>query len=339
MNEIKDVGHGAHASFEAKVTLPTAEEFGFPVPIMGHCQVNSSATNSDCGPQYQCLNEAMGVLPATDEGADVALSTDHLKSAPSSILSLIALQARRRHLIKLQVKVNNSTAGFVRSLLGFRTDMPEVERKKLVDRATKIVAVASKGDPGKLSGDDLEAFRAALPMVEVAREGLSPFDRLRRSVELEMRRISRKLPVWEAWGKDVCGFGDLGLGIIVGETGDLSNYTTIEKLWKRLGLAVFDGKRQGKRTDPDEAALHGYNPCRRAEIWTIADSMFRHQWAGAKDDEAAHPKGRYGEAYAKRKAATEGRDWTLMHREQDARRVMCKVFIEDLWKVWGGVSK
>lgn len=79
-----------------------------------------------------------------------------------------------------------------------------------------------------------------------------------------------------------------------------------------------------------------YSPRRRAEIWTIADSMFRHQWTGADEDAGteAHATGPYGESYARRKAATADREWNGHRREADARRIMTKQFIEDLWKAW-----
>lgn len=166
------------------------------------------------------------------------------------------------------------------------------------------------------------------------------------------------------WQKVVAGFGELGLAIIVGETGTkikledgtveikgLDTFATKERVWKRLGLAVIDGERQQKRTNVEEAEAHGYNPRRRAEIWAIADSMFKHQRAGDKDEDGndptksgkpmvvpAHATGPYGEVYGRRKAHTETRGWTDKHRDHDARRIMMKALVEDLWRVSRGLS-
>lgn len=52
-------------------------------------------------------------------------------------------------------------------------------------------------------------------------------------------RISR-------WQAGVKGFGLLGLAQIIGECGPLQNYSTVGKVWKRMGLAVIDGQRQRK---------------------------------------------------------------------------------------------
>lgn len=181
-----------------------------------------------------------------------------------------------------------------------------------------------------------DALSACTPIITNSAASRYAWDSLRAQTEKEMRRLVKSLPVY-AWTKDVAGFGELGLAIIIGETGDLNNYATKERVWKRLGLAVIEGERQQKRTNTDQAAAHGYTPRRRAEIWTIADSMFKHQWVGAKEDRAAGPSGPYGEVYARRKAHTEGREgWTLAHRDNDARRVMTKALLENLWRVWHG---
>jgi hypothetical protein len=162
-----------------------------------------------------------------------------------------------------------------------------------------------------------------------------PWDAHRNQTEKAMRKLARSLHVWP-WVESVAGFGDLGLAIVIGETGDLSNYATKERVWKRLGLAVIDGERQQRKSSVEAAAAHGYNPKRRAEVWTVADSLFKHQWRGAKDDLEPRPIGPYGAVYERRKLHTETREWTPKHRDNDARRVMTKALMENLWRVWRG---
>jgi len=55
-----------------------------------------------------------------------------------------------------------------------------------------------------------------------------------------MAKLARKLPAY-AWVKGVRGVGDVSFARIIAETGDLSAYETPGKIWKRMGLAVFDG--------------------------------------------------------------------------------------------------
>ena len=197
-------------------------------------------------------------------------------------------------------------------------------------RKAREAIETGKDDPNSIGGSAVLSIADIVRQSAVAR---GVWDNLREKVETDMRKLARTLPV-HAWANGVRGFGDLGLAIVIGETGDLSLYETKERVWKRLGLAVIEGFRQQRRSDPDEAAAHGYNPKRRAEVWAIADSMFRHQWRGEKDDVPAHAIGPYGEVYAIRKAATEGREWTLKHRDNDARRIMAKALVADLWAAW-----
>lgn len=156
-----------------------------------------------------------------------------------------------------------------------------------------------------------------------------------------------------------------------------TGFPTVAKLWKRLGLAVIGGERQQRKTDKELALLHGYSPKRRAQSWVFAESMMRHQLtsegAAYRQDIAAHPKameyvkeraivlakleveelrelgaqfdivsiarpsGPYGAIYAKRRQATADRGWSPAHQNADAKRVMFKALVRDLWRVWNGL--
>jgi len=156
-----------------------------------------------------------------------------------------------------------------------------------------------------------------------------------------------------------------------------TGFPSVAKLWKRLGLAVMAGERQQRKTDPEMALLHGYYPKRRSQSWVVADVLFRHQWtseavvyrqdlasdptamahiqqhgivlAKLKVDalrdlgekfgivSAARPAGPYGEVYAKRRAATADRGWLPGHQLADAKRIMLKALVRDVWRVWNGL--
>jgi hypothetical protein len=176
----------------------------------------------------------------------------------------------------------------------------------------------------------------ALPIIQMSYLARTAADGLRRQTEREMERLAATLPV-ASWQAAVKGFGRLGLAIVVAEAGrDLACYGTVAKLWKRLGLAVIDGERQRRKTDAALAALHGYAPHRRAEMWTLADSMFRHQWKSGGEDGEGSPAGPYGAVYARRRARTAEThpEWTKAHARDDARRVMFKALVADLWGAW-----
>ncbi len=183
---------------------------------------------------------------------------------------------------------------------------------------------------------------ANVPMILASAQSRAVWDAMRNQVERDMIRLAKQLPVYP-WWQAIKGAGDLGLAIIVGEGGDGGSYRDKSALWKRLGLAVIDGGRQ-RKVSGDAAIAHGYSPARRAEIWTIADSLFKHQWRGADEDtgRVAGPSGPYGEHYGRRKAylaerergMNENENWSAKHIDNDARRYMTKALIRDLRAAW-----
>jgi hypothetical protein len=284
------------------------------------------------GDQHQDENHA-GVAPA-GEGHS-APARQYASALSDTCERLKALQRKRRFCIVSQSRCDRSCEALLASVIGYSPDMDAKARKEIWKQASAARKAIEDGEDGHTSSDNhtRSAILAVADIVRQSAQARASWDTLRREVERDMRKIAKSLHVYP-WAQGVAGFGDLGLGIIIGETGDLHLYATKERVWKRLGLAVIEGFRQQRKSGVEEAAAHGYNPKRRAEVWAIADSMFRHQWRGAKDDAPAHALGPYGEAYARRKAHTETREWTPKHRDNDARRIMAKQLVEDLWREW-----
>lgn len=290
--------------------------------------------------------DAEGRKPRGRKGAMTTMTTEFAVPPSEAAQRLMGLQRRRRFCIVQQSRVNRSTEAFIAAELGYsaprerdenteRRLAASKERKALFAKAAALRKAVEAGG-GLESGDDqVTAAASCTPIILAAKLGRDAWDAMRDEAEAEMARIAKALPAF-AFVQGVAGFGALGFGIVIGETGDLANYATKERVWKRLGLAVIEGERQQRRTDADAAAKHGYSPKRRAEVWAIADSMFRHQWRGAKEDTPAHAIAPYGAVYAARKAATEGREWPPARRDADARRIMTKALVEDLWRVWNG---
>jgi hypothetical protein len=192
-----------------------------------------------------------------------------------------------------------------------------------------------------------------MPSVITSAENRKAWIDLRETAEKKLAAQAKALPVY-GFAESIKGLGAVGLGCLVAEAGiPLGEYRTVSGLWKRMGLAVFGDKRQQKCRDEDEAELHGYSPHRRAEVWAFcSDCMFRHQWRGANEEtgEPARPNGPYGEVYAKRRAHTAPRveatahlsikdpkKWTNGRCHNDARRIMSKALLRDLWRVWRGL--
>nr|WP_314074606.1 hypothetical protein [uncultured Roseococcus sp.] len=251
---------------------------------------------------------------------------------PAIIDALISYQRQRQFCIISQSRIDRSCESLLARVLGFTAEMEATQRKAVYAKAAAFRRAIEKGEPG--ASPELAPYS---PLIQQSAASRAAWDILRRNTEKEMQAIARRLPAW-TWASGVLGLSAVGLASIIGETGDLANYATKERVWKRLGLAVIDGISQQRRSGAEQAALHGFNPKRRAVVWNIGDVMLRAQWRGARDDAPAHPIGPYGAVYGRRKAHTVNREgWTPKHRDNDARRVMTKALIEDLWRVWHGM--
>jgi hypothetical protein len=147
----------------------------------------------------------------------------------------------------------------------------------------------------------------------------------RKECQKELLKLVKPLPIM-AWAGAVKGLGLPSVAAIIGEAGDLANYSNPGKLWKRMGLAVIDGKSQGKRTNAEEALRHGYSPARRSEMHVIGDCLVR---AG----------GPYADLYRARKAVEMEREGiTKMHAHKRALRYIEKRLLREMWSAWRGAS-
>lgn len=283
-------------------------------------------------------------------------SDTHVRHALAAIVSeLASKQRQRRFCIVTQSMLDRRIESLIASHMGFRIDASEKDRKALFARAKAHRVAVEKSGEGQSTTDAqaAAALSALTPLIRISAANRQPWDELRNEVEKTMRRLAKELPCY-AFAEQVRGFGDLALAVLQAEAGiPFAEYRTVSGLWKRLGLAVINGERQRRKTGKEAAAEHGYSPSRRAEVFAfISDSMFRGQWRAADEDtgEAAGPRGPYGEVYARRRAHTEPRieatedlpaadsaKWTKGRCHNDARRVMSKALLRDLWRVSKGL--
>lgn len=98
------------------------------------------------------------------------------------------------------------------------------------------------------------------------------FASARSKYEKELCKMTRKVPA-HSFILETRGVGELSFAGMVGEAGDIGSYKSVSALWKRMGLAVIDGRRQMKRTNVEEAELHGYNPSRRSLMWNVGGGL------------------------------------------------------------------
>jgi hypothetical protein len=206
---------------------------------------------------------------------------------------------------------------FLRVQAGWRRDLPDAERKAIAERAKAFV-----------DGAEDEGLAQWRPVVDASVKAREPFDEIEAAALKEMGRLAEQLPAWEHFGEPIRGFGPASLAVIVGEAGDLSIYSNPAKLWKRMGVGIVDGIRQGglaKNASKEDWIAHGYNRQRRSRMWNIGDAIIK----GNRD-------GEYRTLYLQRKEYEIARnpEMTPMQAHRRAQRYMEKRLLRNLWAAW-----
>jgi hypothetical protein len=281
-----------------------------------------------------------------------ALDLDHL------CIRLQEFQVERKFAISLENGIVQRVSARVVRAIGLASDAGETARASAWKRAEQIVRHTFMGKaPAEADREIVDALKWQL---EAGRRALEPISLFRGSVEKDMDNLAAQLPAVDLINSTP-GFGLRGLAVIVGEAGNLSNYATERKLWRRLGLGVAPGHEahaystwrmvKGLSADdwtapcfPGEPRRAGYSPGRLGQIYGVVTTpLFMHR-AGSK----------YGDVYAARRARTlvTHPEWycdksgkqklgahgapSSAHAMEDAKRVMVKALISDLWSEWRG---
>lgn len=127
----------------------------------------------------------------------------------------------------------------------------------------------------------------------------------------------------------IYGLNVLGTAGVLAATGWPGDYRKVSGIWKRLGLGVFEGKRQQNRRGQNKG--RGFAPWRRGAVYRgfLAVKM-------RGGSEAKGYQNDYAPIYDIRKAMTadrldyEGEPWTKAHRHADALGVMFKELLRDM---------
>jgi hypothetical protein len=274
--------------------------------------------------------------------------------------ALIDLQVRRKFVIKLETATTNTSKALAARMCGFDASADEASREKVWKRAGAIV---SKALAQKAQAEENQQIATFIAIdLEVVRLMLIPLETRRKEIEDEMSRLALSLPV-APFIKTIAGFDARGLAVIVGEAGNLSNYPDKGRpsssgpacLWRRFGLATAKGheakaystwRKEGLKGIDQKAEEFwteaGYSPKRLGQLYGVVTvPLFM-----------AKAKNKYGEVYLARRARTmvTHPEWYVdkngkakvspngepssAHASEDAKRVMVKAFLDDLWREW-----
>jgi hypothetical protein len=308
--------------------------------------------------------------PISAAGGQNCDDTQHsLAPVPAETIALIRAAHRERNFWMDQRKRSDLALGaYLRNSLGWRPDKPAAERKAIAAQALAIiaageqyrrsqrraVAMAAKGRLPNALPEMAEALRPYAHIVLPTLEMRAHPDTLEASATRKMEDLARTLPVY-AWVETVPGFAALGLAIIVAEAGDLADYPNPGKLWKRMGLAVIDGQRQGSvpgglsREARAKAWIERkYSPVRRSRSYTIANSLlmsgnpeYRDIYLSRKAYEVARAEAD-GLTVAPASKIPKGKAASyrsLKHVDNRARRYTEKRLLRHVWQQWNRANR
>ena len=258
-------------------------------------------------------NTALPSSPSAD-GGGLTRTCRQTSTAPT-IAAIHSICAQRRTALSCRIKLVNSLYAHARLMLGVNHTMTEDERKAMSKRAKEMVDAIIEGEPVSESSEINAAVRpnvvACLPAIVNQNELVDRLDD-------ELEALAEKLPAAE-WVSSVRGFGLKSFALIIGETGDLSNYANPAKVWKRMRMSVEVDKESGK-------ARREVGGRRRSIVWIAGDCLVKQN------------RGEYRALYDARKEYESGRVETKMHAHRRAQRYMEKRLLRDLWRAWREAS-
>ncbi|PAQ00918.1 hypothetical protein LRP31_25510 [Mesorhizobium mediterraneum] len=239
---------------------------------------------------------------------------------------------QRVYAMEQRKRADLALGSFLRMMLGWSLALPKEDQDAIRARSAELL---------KSGGEGTEWAH----IIEASVQSRKPFDDIEAAALKEMKALACQLPVWSEFGQGVRGFGEASLAIIVAEAGDLSLYPKKGHLWKRMGVAVIDGERQGglpKNAHKEDWIEHGYNRQRRSRMWTIGDTLikaqgpYREVYLARKEYERqrAEELGLIVAPSAKIPAKRADEFMSDGHIHRRAQRYMEKRLLRDLWQAW-----
>lgn len=308
-NRIPSEGQG----YIASDGRPLIADAGSPTPREGQAWCASDGPSDFADPRF----------PTADAESPVhAVILDHTPtaSALADLIAEIRAAHRRRVFAMDQRKRGNLALGaYIRMQLGWSKALPEPDRKRIAGEAARLL-----DDP---AGSEWE------PDILAGHAAVLPFEQIEKLALKHMEKCAEQLPVWLTFGEPIRGFGAASLAVIVAEAGDLANYSTHSKLWRRMGLAPFTqhgvtqscAQWRGGGLSAEDWVAAGYSMRRRSRMWNIGDALIK----GNRD-------GRYRTLYLQRKAYELARepDMQPIKAHRRAQYYMEKRLLRDLWRAW-----
>ena len=267
-------------------------------------------------------------MPTSKHGQDGEghKKADTHSTCALAVQALRELQAERQGFIRARNRLNNQVLAFIRVKLGWRADLPQKEQLAMLARSKAIQKEIENAEITPKNEAVASLVKGIVTQFAIARDGFIEHEKL---LNKNMLAAMAHTPIMQ-WVLDTPGIGLPSIACVIGETGDLSLYANPGKVWKRLGLAPYEGKAyatwrggQDGKLSKEQWVDAGYAPKRRSVAWNVGEPAFK----------AAGP---YRELYLERKAYEHERDAEMSkgHAHARAHRYMTKRIIRDLWRAW-----
>ncbi len=277
-----------------------------------------------------------------DEATTAALPHRETTPAELAIIEEVdRINRRRNQYIKDRIRLINGGKAQLRLAVGaakFTGEKTKEELEEMRKAADKAWTAACKPDH-----PNHELIAATLAAIE-------PLDAAQEACEKLLVKLVKQLPVYE-WVKSVNGFGDVSFATIVGECGDIGAYRNPSCIWRRMGLAPFEGKAgatwkaKGGLT-ADQWTEFGYSPRRRSVSFNlnkIIGGMGLWRPVFGSDLSDANYYQRVFAERARIEAAKlempitesdKGKESYTKHVENRAQRYVQKRLLRELWRAW-----
>lgn len=274
-------------------------------------------------------------------------------------------QRQRSILIKSRNMQMNRLQAIVAGQIGYSSSMKEEERRKrFAEGGDLIKEIMEEVDNGRKHPFILSGI------VSQTMIGIRAFEELRDGIEKQMLKLAKELPVFE-WIQHPRrrGFGAMFLCVVIGETGNLENYTNPGKVWRRLACAPWtfgldkDGepltlmgatwrsKRYGE-LPKEQWELYGYSPRRRSISYLIGegivkqngDGPYRATYERKKAQALADPeksrcvtcKGAGKNSRGAKCTPCKGTGKTALRAHRHGMLCATKELLRDIWAKWNG---
>lgn len=294
----------------------------------------------------------------------MSTKTNTSQTTEDTIQGLCELQRKRISILKSRIMIENRTISTVATFLGFATSMEEEERKARFDEARKIIELVNKEK--ELKDLDQRQSDFIKSLVGSSYQAVDGFQLGLELLEKDIVKSAKLLPIAD-WVQetDQRGFGLKSFGIIIGETGNISNYPNPAKLWSRMGCAPYQSKGETlagatwkSRTGNRDKNVHklstkewedyGYSPRRRSVMYVIGECLlklnkgsYRKRYLESKkivmEKNLNNPDWKMNDC---EKCAGEGCDKCLQFGKKCARAhnhgmlLMSKLLLKNLWIEW-----